>query len=1076
MATSNHRRKTVRQRTTTIGSKLLAVALLAASTLAAPAAEIIKPQLGEPLRDAAVTRAPDGTYYLTGTRAMYKHLGMDDWKQSVGPDGQPDFLNNDGIKLWSSQDLVNWKDEGLVWQMESERTNRKQPLPAMYGRWRTQHFFPADRPYGSPPVRGVTSPRVFFSDGKVFLTDSMCGQDIGVLRSKSGTPIGPYEVALKQDPEISKDKNTALAEKFSRGPGGGSLVTDSEGTLHVVWGPGYLRRLNPDGTDAKAPVEFLLAQVAGFPNAEWVAKQFDQRVASVFRHEGKFYLTWAAYTDEAGYKRDDSFYAVADSLRGPYSEPKLLLAGSGPVALFDGGDKGLMLSYSVGNAPVLAPVAVQNSQLAVAPSAPAAAPGTPAAKPGKIEMVDYAAAKPTGRWFEKNEQTGLHKLAPVLDIPLADVSITKGADDAYYMTGTVASQEQNRSHNSHNSHESHKSHPADFQNNDGIHLWRSTDLATWNYVGKVWDIERDGSAWAKQYRIPGDNPARRDFARGVTAPDIRFADGTFWIAYSMNGRGVGLLKSRTGKAEGPYEDLSRLAGNGGSPSFFEDNDGAAYLTWGQLLLAKLDDSRTKLTGTTQSLLWAMAPLRPGGWAYGGMGEADLIDPQGGFLFRYENPATKERRVGLTFSAITQSYGRANREAFIASAPAVNGPWAAPLLMVRHGGQNNVFTGPDGALYASFSGGDPSAVFRDQPGLVKLEPRGGREFNGEPVKASPKTTEDFFTARGPWDEIVQTIPRPGWRDPRFNRIGDTWYAGFSPPGTKAPSRSLNAGVVIWQSKDLKNWTSLHRPDASREGLEDWDALPVYSFREMKEDEGWPSAETPTEFNAAFGKDYHVWHTMIHKFGDDYYITCWMGGVEGKNFGGYILKSQTGKPEGPYKRISGRLSNDLNFPVKTDDGNLYMHIGVGSMGELLPDLTGYKHTDASGRVEYSKLICGPIADGSAHTDDIGGHLFKHGDRWFQYLVDARGDYGGKVFWSERFDGPWQPFAYLPYTGNTTVAGPGDHNDWYIVPQPMGPWAAARRDGPVVLPLHFEPDANPPILRFPWDDDIIGQSVYR
>ncbi len=1040
-------------------AKLAGIALLAASLASLPAAEIIHPKIGEPLRDAAVARAPDGTYYLLGTRVMRKDLGMAEPKLSIGPDGQPDFLDNDGIKLWSSIDLVNWNDEGLVWEMESERTNRKQPMQGMYGRWRTQHFFPSDRPYGSSPVRGVTTPRLLFFEGKAFLTDSMCGQDVGVLRSKSGAPSGPYEIAFKQDPEISKTNTTALAEKFSRGPGGGSLVADTSGGLFLVWGPGYLRQLNPDGTDAKKPVEFLLSRVTGFPSAEWVAKQFDQRVASVFRHDGKFYLTWAAYTDGAGFRRDDSFYAVADNLLGPYSEPQPLIAGSGPVVLFQAGEKGLMASYSVGDAPVLVPVTIQVGRMAVAPGAPTAPPGKLAAKPGAMTMFDYAAANATGRWFEKNEATGLHKLVPMLDIPLADTSITKGGDDdAYYMVGTVASR---------------KDGEPDFQNNDGIHVWRSTDLADWTYLGKVWDIEKDGGEWQKQFRIPGDNPARLDFCRGVTAPDIRFADGTFWIAYSMNGRGVGLLKSTPGKAEGPYEDLGRLAANGGSPSFFSE-DGAAWLTWGQLLLARLDESRRKLAGPPQALLWAMGPLRPGGWAYGGMGEADLIDPQGGFLFHYDNPATKERRIGLTFSAITQSYGRANRETFIASAPSLQGPWAAPLLMVRHGGQNNVFTGPDGTLYATFFGGDFSAVFRDRPGLVRLEPRGGRDFNGEPVK-SPQNSQDFFTARGPWDEITQTIPRPGWRDPRFNRIGDTWYAGFSAPGGPVPSRSLNAGVVIWQSKDLKNWTPLHRPGASREGLQDWDAPAVFSYREMKEDEGWPTAETPTVFNVGFGKDYQVWHPMIHKFGEDYFITCWMGGVEGKNFGGYILKSQTGKPEGPYKRISGRFSSDLNFPLQADDGNLYLHFGIGAMGELLPDLSGYKHADASGRPDWGKLVCGPIADGSAHTDDIGGHMFQHSGRWFQYLVDARGDYGGKLLWSERFDGPWHIFAYLPYTGNITIAGPGERGDWYLIPQPMGPYAAPRRDGPVVLPLHFEPNASPPVMRFPWDMDVVGKSVY-
>ena len=46
--------------------------------------------------------------------------------------------------------------------------------------------------------------------------------------------------------------------------------------------------------------------------------------------------------------------------------------------------------------------------------------------------------------------------------------------------------------------------------------------------------------------------------RGIIAPKIGYVKGTFWVAYSMNGHGCGLLKSQTGKAEGPYEDLGPI--------------------------------------------------------------------------------------------------------------------------------------------------------------------------------------------------------------------------------------------------------------------------------------------------------------------------------------------------------------------------------------------------------------------------------------------------------------------------------------------------------------------------------------
>jgi len=100
----------------TCGMVLLAITFVAISTrmtrgVAKPnQEEIIKPNIGEPLRDVAVVRAPDGTYYLTGTRCMNrKWIYNPETKREEytkpeitrTPDGKPDFMNNDGVRLWS---------------------------------------------------------------------------------------------------------------------------------------------------------------------------------------------------------------------------------------------------------------------------------------------------------------------------------------------------------------------------------------------------------------------------------------------------------------------------------------------------------------------------------------------------------------------------------------------------------------------------------------------------------------------------------------------------------------------------------------------------------------------------------------------------------------------------------------------------------------------------------------------------------------------------------------------------------------------------------------------------------------
>ena len=62
----------------------------------------VQPLFDTPLRDTAIARGPDGTYYLTGTTGTER------------PDGTVNFAINEGIRLWRSKDLKTWDDLGLV--------------------------------------------------------------------------------------------------------------------------------------------------------------------------------------------------------------------------------------------------------------------------------------------------------------------------------------------------------------------------------------------------------------------------------------------------------------------------------------------------------------------------------------------------------------------------------------------------------------------------------------------------------------------------------------------------------------------------------------------------------------------------------------------------------------------------------------------------------------------------------------------------------------------------------------------------------------------------------------------------
>ena len=124
---------------------------------------------------------------------------------------------------------------------------------------------------------------------------------------------------------------------------------------------------------------------------------------------------------------------------------------------------------------------------------------------------------------------GLRKL---LDEPLRDPSVCLGPDHTYYLTGT--------------------SEPFwSYNNANGIRLWKSKDLVTWTPLGTVWRYGK--SPWHAKYL---------QAKRPLWAPEVHYCKGTFWLTYSMPGwdgtgktSGSGLLKSTSGKPEGPYQDM-----------------------------------------------------------------------------------------------------------------------------------------------------------------------------------------------------------------------------------------------------------------------------------------------------------------------------------------------------------------------------------------------------------------------------------------------------------------------------------------------------------------------------------------
>ena len=392
----------------------------------------------------------------------------------------------------------------------------------------------------------------------------------------------------------------------------------------------------------------------------------------------------------------------------------------------------------------------------------------------------------------QKEEPPRSRLQPLFDTPLRDTSICKGGD-AWYLTGAVA----------------------DFQNNDGIRLWRSTDCETWKDIGPVWSIERQGAAWQKQYRVNPDNPSG-PLVRGMVSPEIHFHKNTYWITYSMNAQGTGLLKSTTGKPEGPYKDLGRFTGQGTDASLFVDDDGTGYWLVGQGWLAKLKPDWTGLAEHPQLLRCVPFPAIPhGGHEMSSTHAPRYLGRAGAHLFKTNG------RYYLIGAAVRDRLGVGCYDTFVACADKITGPYNSPNLMIAHGGQTTVFKGPDDQWWATFCGATAersSATARRSCRWSLATP----SCTAGPESAVALKKAGIVTEFGPWDKVPKVAPYH-IRDLQFSFAPDG-YAYLTGSGTDP---AYTGRIMVFRSKDMKQWKPVdvqfdyltHVPGATPEDYEE-----------------------------------------------------------------------------------------------------------------------------------------------------------------------------------------------------------------------------------------------------------------
>ncbi len=348
---------------------------------------------------------------------------------------------------------------------------------------------------------------------------------------------------------------------------------------------------------------------------------------------------------------------------------------------------------------------------------------------------------PAGR--DINSPSGL-PVRMLFDLWMRDPMIMRGPDGIFYFTGTTNAP---------------GAKVDAWTYNDGIYLWKSTDLVHWESLGLVWSLDKDAT-WAKEWKqIPGDP----NWRRAVWAPGIHYMKGTYWIPYSMNYYETGLLKSTSGKPEGPYVDVKP-----GSPmtpdidaTIFQDDDGKVYYLWAAHRIALMKPDMSDLAEAPRELQF---PTNK--WGEG----SHLYKINGKYLFTNAGVPKNDNRT------LPNSY-----DVNAAVADSIYGPYSPLVRAIPFAGHDSLFQDADGNWWSTFFGTDSFAPWGCKPGILPVTI--DKDDNLKPKILVPPAI---------WSFTTKNPAGADWLKSSFN--DDSWMKGQSGFGDPAIMKSGDLTVV------------------------------------------------------------------------------------------------------------------------------------------------------------------------------------------------------------------------------------------------------------------------------------------
>jgi len=462
-----------------------------------------------------------------------------------------------------------------------------------------------------------------------------------------------------------------------------SIFCDDAGRFYWVMGTGEIAPLAANPLEGLAgPAHTIPLRVAGGGPQQSVEHRRGAHLAKI---DGKYHLFVTGRLMRNGLGRtglargvDDVLVAASERPDRGYSDFYVAFPNAGQTTLFRDRAGDLWATFSGADPRAIfvgRPGAFRVEQV------PATEPRWPIGFSGleKPARFPFGLMLRPDASFIYEQGMGFARAVPLDKVPgqraevpwIRDTFIMVGHDGNYYLTGTSG-------------------------NMDGINLWKSADLKRFEFVKQVWTPEADPSKW---YNSVPD--------RLFWAPELHYLKGTYWIAFCLSAGKLGkngLLKSTSGRAEGPYElafPENRGVDQRIDASLFEDTDGRVYYVWQDGMIRRLNAALNGFDGAEQKIV-----------------------PTDGQRVGYEGATLV--KIGSWYVLTAAEWnGGPNRadgtyDMMYSCAKNLLGPYRPRRVAVPHAGHGVLFRDKAGRWNAALFGNDRTAPFRAMPGFVPVE--------------------------------------------------------------------------------------------------------------------------------------------------------------------------------------------------------------------------------------------------------------------------------------------------------------------------------------------------------------------